>query len=369
MAFALPTLGDLVERSRRAFRVHLPGSDAWIWPNNVGPTAKVLGGLTHEVFGFADYIAKSRFALTAPDIDSLELHGEEFGVYRKAATSSAGAIEIVATTALTVAAGAIFVRADGIEYRATLGGALPAPGVLTIDAVSVNNGKTTTARPGTPLAAASGVEGATSAIAVGARGFTGGADLEDIERFRSRILFRKRNPPHGGAPADYVIWATERPGVTRVFVERRWSGPGTLRLFFLMDDDRPDGIPTLDDVEAMQAHIDALAPAGAVVSVQAPVPVPVDLTLTGLAPDTPAVREAVAAEIADAFLRRGRVAGADTPVPSLPFLATPYSFSRSWAWQAAANAAGEERHALTAPAADVALLAGQMPVFRTVSFA
>ena len=32
----------------------------------------------------------------------------------------------------------------------------------------------------------------------------------------------KRTPPQGGSAADYVIWARQVSGVSRVFVERLW---------------------------------------------------------------------------------------------------------------------------------------------------
>jgi uncharacterized phage protein gp47/JayE len=53
---------------------------------------------------------------------------------------------------------------------------------------------------------------------------------------------------------------------------------------------------------------------------------------------------------------------------SMPYLASPFSFSRSWIWQAVANASGEQRHKITAPADDVALAPGDMAVLGTVTF-
>lgn len=369
MPFAIPTLPDLVERGRRAFRTHLPGSDAWLWPNNLGPTAKVLGGFTHEVFGFADYIAKSRFALTAPDGDSLDLHGDEFGLARQAAAPAAGKLSLVATTALEVAPGAVFRRADGIEYRARAGAALPGAGTVEVEVVSATNGRSTIALAGTALTVVSGVTGTLSAVTVAADGIAGGADVEDDESYRARILFRKRNPPHGGAASDYVLWAGAVPGVTRVFVERRYAGPGTVRVFALMDALYADGIAPAAEIARVQAAVDLEAPAGALVAVAAPAALPVAVTVAGLAPGTTAVQEAVLAELRDAFLRLSRVAGIDQAHAAMPYLASPFSFSRSWLWQAVANATGEERHAIAAPAADVAVAAGQMPVLGAVTFA
>jgi len=62
----------------------------------------------------------------------------------------------------------------------------------------------------------------TATFAVDSNGLMGGLDGEpyttDLANFRGRILFRKRNPPFGGSPADYVQWCTNVIGVTRVFV-------------------------------------------------------------------------------------------------------------------------------------------------------
>lgn len=374
MSFAIPSLPELVERARRAFRTHLPGSDAWLWPNNIGPSAKVLGGLTHEVFGFADYIARQKFALTA-DGEHLDMHGAELGLARRPATPSQGQAVFTAPGPLTVDPGAILRRADGVQFRVAVGGTLAAAGTLTLDVASSATGKATVTLPGTELSPVSGVHGA-AAIEVGATGIVGGADVEpdgdpyttDLSTFRGRILFRKRNVPQGGAPADYVMWATEVAGVTGVFVERRWAGPGTVRIFPLMHDLFESGIPDPANVARVAEYIDTRAPAGAVVTVVAPQPRVIDVTIDGLVPATAAVQEAVIAELKSAFRRLGRVAGIDTLTPSMPYLAASATFSRSWIWQAAANASGEERHSIASPAGDIGLAAGEYPVLGAVTF-
>jgi uncharacterized phage protein gp47/JayE len=368
MGFQIPTLGELVDRARRSFRAHLPGTDAWLFPNNVNPTAKVMAGMTHEVFGYADYIARQKFALTA-DGANLDRHGAEIGLARRPAVAARGEVTFAAPGALDVAAGAVLRRSDGALYAVNVGGALVGAGSLTLEAVASSAGKAGLAEPGTALAAVSGVSGAAT-IEVAAGGLGGGADVEDDEAFRARILFRKRNPPHGGAAADYVLWASEIAGVTRVFVERVFAGPGTVRVFPLMEDVYPSGgIPQPADIALIAAHVEALKPAGAALTVAAPTAVPVAITITGLTPDTTPVRDAVRAELALAFRRLSRVAGADVGHPGMPYLAAPASFSRSWIWQAVANATGEERHTVSLPAADVALTAGQIATLGTVTFA
>lgn len=366
MAFAIPSLRDLVERARLNFRAHLPGTDAWLWPNNINPSAKVMAGLTHEVFGFADYIARQKFAMTA-DGDNLDMHGAELGLSRRSATVSAGDAVFAATTALTVAEGAILARSDGVSYRIGAAGNLAGPGVLTLPIVSEESGQITIAVEGTNLFASSGVTG-TATIAVGTGGLAGGADREGDEPFRSRILFRKRNVPQGGSAADYVIWASELPGVTRVFVERIWAGPGTVRVFPVFDADYPGGIAPAGRIGLVADYLESLHPAGAQLTVTAPAPRVIDVTISGLSPNTVAVREAVRAELLATFLRRGRVAGSDKYFANMPYLASPLAFSRSWIWQAAANASGEQAHVITLPASDITIPTGSIPVLGEVSF-
>jgi uncharacterized phage protein gp47/JayE len=255
-----------------------------------------------------------------------------------------------------------------------VGASIATAGSIDCSVVAAQDGKITNCDPGTDLEVVSGVTGTAPTAAVDANGITLGADVEDIESYRARILFRKRNPPHGGNAADYVMWAGQVAGVSfyldrpTVFIERLWQGPGTVRVFPLMFDLYADGIPSAADVTRVQEYIETVRPAGAKVTVAAPIAVPVDITISGLAPNTTAVREAVIAELNDMFRRLSRVAGVDSEFGSMPFLAHPTSFSRSWIWQAIANATGEERHALTSPTADATLLPGQMATLGNIMF-
>lgn len=377
--FRIDSLSDLVGRARSAFRSYLPGSDAWVWPNNIAVSGKVLGGVGYEVMGFADYIQRQKFAGTA-DGENLDLHGQEYGLARRPATAAQGPITLTVADAVTVAAGAVFQRTDGVRYIATAAAVQTVAGTFDVPAVAATDGANTNANAGTALTIISGVtdaHGDANPLAVvGTAGIVGGADVEadgdfwttDLATFRGRILFRKRNPPHGGSPADYVQWASDVAGVTRVYVERRWNGPGTVRLFPMFDDYYANGIPQPADVQRVQDYIDTVSPAGALVTVAAATAVPVNISVSNLLPATVTVEEAIKAELADAFRRLAAVAGNDTANPAMPFLAVPTSFSRSWIWQAIANATGEQRHVLLLPAADPALTAGQIATLGAVTF-
>src|SRR5262249_53328997 len=90
---------------------------------------------------------------------------------------------------------------------------------------------------------------------------TGGTDTETDDELRARILQRIRNPPMGGAQADYVAWALAVPGVTRAWAAVE-QGTGTITVRFMMDDLRAanGGFPLPQDVAAVAAYIDKMRP-------------------------------------------------------------------------------------------------------------
>lgn len=85
-------------------------------------------------------------------------------------------------------------------------------------------------------------------------GISGGADIEPVSELLERLLFRKRNPPVGGALHDYIIWAREMPGVSRAWAWDGWHGAGTVGLAWVYDS-RADITPTASDKSEMESHL------------------------------------------------------------------------------------------------------------------
>jgi uncharacterized phage protein gp47/JayE len=384
LPFSIPSLGQCVERTRASFRSYLPGTDGWLWPNNIGPTAKVIGGSAWELHNRLGYVQQAMFALTAVGAD-LDAHGSQINLARKQAAPAAGDVVVTTADVISIAIGAQFQRLDGIVFTAAAAAGASAAGTFSVPVVAALAGSAANSQAGTAFAIISGASGngaATATAAADSNGLSGGLDVEadgapytsDLSTYRGRILFRKRNPVQGGAPADYVTWAGSVAGVTRTFVERGFAGPGTVRIFPLFDQAfaAAGGIPSSPYVALVAAAIDALAPADAVVVVAAPTAQPIAVTVQGLTPNTAAVQQAVIAELADTFRRVGAVSGIDNAsaalLAALPFLAVPFTFSALWASQAVANAAGDARAVMIAPLADITIAAASLPVLGTVTF-
>ena len=383
--FAIPSLDQCVQRARAAFRAYLPGTDAWVWPNNIGPTAKVIGGAVSMLYGRLDFISRQSRVVTASG-KYLEQHGAQYNVTRKTAATSSGNIVVTAPAGgVSIANGAQFVRTDGVVLVATAALVLAAAGSISVPVTAAAAALAGNSQPNTPLTVLSGVTGpgaATTTVAVDGSGLTGGLDVEadgpfytrDLGTYRGRILFRLAFTPHGGAPSDYVLWCSSVPGVTRTFVERLWNGRGSIRVFPIFDTvfAAAGGVADAAHIALVQSVLATLQPGDAEVTVVAPVPTVIPVVVQGLTPNTTAVQQAVLAELADTFQRLGQVAGNDGASAaiqaSLPFLAVPYTFAAIWIDQAVANATGDKRAVVVSPAADVAIPAGSIPVLGTVTF-
>lgn len=366
MGWTASTLSDVVEKARQAFRAFLPGADAWLWPNNIYVAAKVKGALTKLGLDYADYIARQAFVHLA-DEPGIEAHAAEWGIPRIAAMPAQGTVLAAGGVGgMMVSDGAVLRRGDGQIFNVITGASVPESTTTALRVVAGAAGASGQTDAGAALSAFSGVLGL-GTFAVDAAGLDGGRDMEDYDSWRQRIWWRKKYTPAGGAPADWVAWAREVPGVTRVYVERRWLGAGTIRIIPYFDASRVNGIPTAADVANVRQHLDGKFSCGTVV-VAAPSTLAVNITISGLQPATADVQAEIRAEIASLFRRRARPAGNDTGHPDFDFLMVPTSFSLSWIDEAISNAAGEQRHILSAPAADIVLSSGQAPVPGVISF-
>jgi uncharacterized phage protein gp47/JayE len=367
MAWATKSLQALVTEQVRAFNAALPGADAALARNNLHPTAKVLAGGLFHLHSFAAWAADQRFVLTC-DADQLDRHGAEMKppVPRRPAASATGMVTATSVAGGAVASGTVLTRSDGRQFLATAGVIIAAGVPAQVPVADMTPGAAGATDASAVMTASSGVTG-TVAFAVSAGGLGGAADAEDDEAYRQRLLFAKAYPDHAGAPPDWLRYAMEVPGVTRAFVDPLAAGRGSVVVYPLFDGTRPFGIGLESDRAIVQLALNERAGAQLVV-VRNPVALAVPITVANLQPGTPETRSAVAAEIAATFARQSRVAGLSDPHPSMGFLATPASFSRSWIWQSVSNAAGEESHAIAAPPGDIALTEGQMAVPGDITF-
>jgi uncharacterized phage protein gp47/JayE len=125
-----------------------------------------------------------------------------------------------------------------------------------------------------------GVESVTNESA-----FTDGADRESDDDYRIRLVNTVLSPAGQGNKADYIRWATEFDGVADAIVLSQWNGANTVKVVLVGVDNSPVSAGIVAEVQAaLDPDIDgaggALAPIGAVVTVQSVAQVNVALSAT-----------------------------------------------------------------------------------------
>lgn len=362
MPFPRVSLAELRQRIRADITSRFPGADTTLRHNNLRVTADVIAGASNEDLAYLDWQFRQVFPDTAEG-SYLERWAAIWGVSRKGAVRATGNVTISGVAGAAVPIGARLRRGDGVEIEISAAGVVGGGGTVTLAASAVVGGDAGETEGGAALIFVTTPAGLADEAVVAAGGLAGGADVEADTSLLRRTLLRIQEPPHGGNDADWRQWCLAVPGVTRVWVRPATPMAGSVTIYPMFDDLRAaqNGIPQgVDAVSRPNVAVtgsgdqrfvlDALLPLRPVtasVFVSAAVPVPIDVTITGLVNDTAAVRAAIATELADMIYRRAAEGAA---------------VSRSWVAEAVSRAAGEDRHVLTVPAADVAILPGQIAV-------
>ena len=131
------------------------------------------------------------------------------------------------------------------------------------------------------------------------------------------------------------------------------TGPGTVGLAFVRDNDTPSIIPDAGEVTQVQEYIDERRPITVEFTAFAPATQAVNFTIDLLSEDTTEIRDAVIAELNDLFFREAAPGG---------------TLLISHIREAISIAAGETDHILNAPVANIVAPAGTLLVVGTFTW-
>jgi uncharacterized phage protein gp47/JayE len=235
-----------------------------------GLTANVLPGSEHYIRATAIARAlvpaynnnKVSLAAVSPlDAvgDALEELAGVFGVSRRAAAGAAGLLVVgVVSGSVTIPVGYQCTAPDGTQYR-TVTTSTVSNG-QTVEVEAVEGGASTDQAPGTVLtwdSASIGLLRRTATVATG--GLTGGANADDDETLRGRLIDRLSAPGIGGNWASVKAWTEEASAsVSEAFVYPAAQGPASYSVAIM----RADGDRTLAPsiVAAVEAYVTAKMP-------------------------------------------------------------------------------------------------------------
>ncbi|MFC0140344.1 baseplate J/gp47 family protein [Erwinia mallotivora] len=255
MPYQRPTLSELRSRNRQFITSELENTGELLRFSNLRILADVDAGMSHLHFAYLDWIARQSNPFTAED-EGLAAWGALKNVYQKDAMAGTGpAVSFIGIAGRIVPAGSLLNRNNGVQYSLDQAVTINADntGTGSVTAVLPDSDSSLSAADGnaptdTTLTLDSAIDGVDSS-AVAVEAITGGANMEEEEAFRKRVLQAYQADAEGGSEDDYKRWALEVPGVTRAWVAPRLLGAGSIGLYFMCDgDDRTNhGFPVGTD--------------------------------------------------------------------------------------------------------------------------
>jgi uncharacterized phage protein gp47/JayE len=352
MPWIRPTLQQLYERIGQDFSGRLLDGGRMLSRSVISVLSKIWAGAAHEMHGMLAWLFLQVFVDTAEG-PYLERWARVWGVLRKPAASAAGSVVFSGLDGVVVPAGTLVqYEATGAQYYLQAD-ALIADGTAEVAVLALDAGVPGDLPAGAELSLTAPIAGVQSRLTVSGAGMSGGAEEEDDDSLRARLLARLRKPARGGAKHDYEFWALEVPGVTRAWCYPLGMGIGTVSLTFVTDNAPGGPIPTQEMVERVQEHIDVLRPV-TVKEFQAYAPSILPVTVrVAVTPNTAAVRKAVEAELDDMMHREAK--------PDTTILLSHFH-------EAVSLAVGETDHSIFLPSDDIHVPPGAFPILHPVEF-
>ena len=298
MALEVETIKEIKERIITDLEAALGGTVPNLTRNVLQILATVLAGALWLIRKDAQRTTRAIFIDTAESID-LDRIGNTYNIVRTKATAWTGKARMIRTAPDTQPQiGTIYRTQDNIEYVVTLTENItnPADPNYRAGAPTNNNadvlislrantfGTDTNRAAGETVTLITQIPNLPRDAEIVATTTTAVNKETDVN-YRNRIQERQRQRPQGGSVNDYVLWAKEVAGVTRVWPYP--DGVGFVRLYFVRENDDtriPTGTEDNYTTEIGQVYkyivIDGRIPLGANLTVSAPMEREFDVVIT-----------------------------------------------------------------------------------------
>lgn len=247
-----PTIPQIIAQVKAAFAGLIPGADTALRRSNLGVAAIELGGLVDGEYAYQDWTIDN---VLMPDT-AVGPYSNRWGALKGAtpngptpATGFANFADCLQN--IPIPSGTLLLLQPGIVFATTAlantgsgGAANNVPIQAVLPAVD-SDGSQWNCGAGAALTLVTAIAGINGSGITVAANITNGTAPETNAAFQQRYLQLFRQPPQGGDFADYIEWALEVPGVTRAWCAPLWMGPGTVAVYFMMDESEAafNGLP------------------------------------------------------------------------------------------------------------------------------
>lgn len=388
MPYSRPTLTELRTQIWSDIQTGLGSILAFLQKAVLKILGAALAAMIWGVYGYLDWIAKQAVPWTAED-EYLAGWGALKSTYLKEA--SATVLSVLFTGAVPgtpINAGTGVSRQDNTLYTVLSSTQVASDGTVTIEVQATVAGSAANCDNGTSMTFTKAIPGVPSTGTVSAT-VTAGADVEQQEAYRTRVMDAYQNPAQGGDQNDYVQWATAIAGVTRAWCQPNGFGAGTVVVYFMMDDAEsahagfpqgtngvsqydqgptgtPRGVVATGDQLTVANAIVTEQPVTALVYACAPIENQIGFTISGLSTAGSAVQAAVNSALADVFFRNGEPKGT-IDWSDITGAVNSVSGTSGYLITGVTSTVAGVTTSLS-PNANITMGAGQLPVLGTVNY-
>ncbi|GAB6139931.1 baseplate J/gp47 family protein [Methylosoma difficile] len=269
------------------------------------PLAAMWSRACHSQHGYLDWIAAQCSPLTC-DLEHLYDWALLYKTDRLTAVAAQGTVLATGSAGYTVLSGSLLRAANGFDYQ-VLSAVTLGTSATAITVRCTTTGKSTNVLAGQSLTLIDPLIGVNNQMTVGVLGLTGGADDEDVDAWRLRVVDEWQTAVvyggRSGKVADYKAWAkAAHPSITGALVQPHALGVGTVLV-------RPicgglaDRLPTESILLAVADYLPSVVPAVADYRVATPILRVIDIDIAlGASADSADNRAAITTVI-DALIQ------------------------------------------------------------------
>lgn len=322
------------------------------------PLARALAGAVHGMHDHIDWRTKQLFPQTCDD-DVLEnLHAPLWlGITggRKAAVAATGKVIIKGIVGAIIEPETLLNRNDGQVFVVKDGAEIPISGSVAVAVIAQEAGVAGNTAAGVELSLVNPIAGVETVCAVVM--IDGGSDIESIDLLRERIVERRQNGADVGRTVDWVAWAKEYPGVTRVWAAPKLAGLGTITIYFMRDGDA-DPYPDQDAQRELENYLNRTGLPFGEIFCAAPKKRLLNPTIQ-IKPNTITTQAYCQAAI-EALIKNHASPVKYDDDGYMPLPITGITIPRTHITQAISNSLGEYDHVLISPEDDVVCKVGEL---------
>uniref|UniRef100_UPI003F4BEEBA baseplate J/gp47 family protein n=1 Tax=Brachyspira catarrhinii TaxID=2528966 RepID=UPI003F4BEEBA len=262
-----------------------------------------IAGVFRSLYEYARDKYRQIFTATA-DLNSLELRGQQYGIYRKKGKYTIILIRITGKEGISIPQNTQLIKDDYI-YLTNIKADLDVGGEAEVEATATIIGNSTVLQADDILDFISPIADVNSSVIV-IKTIENGENEEDVESFRNRIQVFERTRPQGGAVPDFIAWTLEVPEIVGAMIIPVQKVNDPVKVYPIADEKTGSRIPDEEKIQEVLNYLsDDKRRPPCLIEVYPPKELSINITVRNLSPYSEASKKRLE-DVWNTYLRKKR---------------------------------------------------------------